>query len=389
MAKPINMPQVGQDVETAVLVEWHKQENDPVNQGDIIATVESEKATFDVEAYDAGILLKRLYSEGDEIKVLTPIAWLGQPGEAFGEAPASAKPAVAEKKENAAPVPQSTAPVGATAPEKIFSSPSARRVAAERGVDLKDVGGTGPNGRIVSNDVRKASEKIKLEPAGTDDQVMVFTPMRAKIAERMSRSKREIPHFTLFTDVDMTELLAWRKKYNHEQAEPVSVTDLIVRATVMALREHPKMNAHVMSDRVILKHQVNIGVAVALPEGLAVPVIAAAESKNLNQLSGEIRRNAEAIRAGKMLSNASGSFTVTNLGMFAIDMFSPIINPPEAGILALGRAVEKPVVINGGIHIRSMMTAALACDHRAIDGAQAAGFLETIKLRLETPADLI
>jgi len=378
MATAVIMPQVGQDIETATIVDWIKKENDPIQKGDIIATVESEKAAFDVEAYESGVLLKILYKEGDEVRVLTPIAYIGQPGEKVVTDTHPADTPSAPAADNIAPsmaepICEHRGPV---------ASPAARRLAREKGIDLKTVTGTGPGGRITKEDVLNAAEST----IGTEaEEVIPFSPMRAKIAERLTHSKQTIPHFILFADIDMTEANTWRKQFNESQGVKITVTDMIVKAVASTLCEFPHMNAHVAHDKIILKKAVNIGVAVSVTDGLAVPVIAEANTKTLIQISQESRKNTEAIRKGKLLSNSIGSFTVSNLGMHAVDMFLPIINPPECAILALGQAVEKPAVVNGALCIRHIMTATLACDHRAVDGTEAARFMETIKHHLEVP----
>jgi pyruvate dehydrogenase E2 component (dihydrolipoamide acetyltransferase) len=378
MATAVIMPQVGQDIETAIIVDWIKKENDPIKKGDIIATIESDKATFDVEAYESGVLLKILYKEGDEVRVLTPIAYIGQPGEkVVTDAPPADTPS-APAADNIAP--SIAEPKGEH--RGPAASPSAKRLAREKGIDLKTVTGTGPGGRITKEDVLNTIQNIP----GTDtDEVIPFSPMRARIAERLSRSKQTIPHFILFADIDMTEANNRRKQFNESQGIKITVTDMIVKAVANTLCEFPHMNAHVAHDKIILKKAVNVGVAVSVTDGLAVPVIAEANTKTLIQISQESRKNTEAIRKGKLLSNAIGSFTVSNLGMHAVDKFLPIINPPECAILALGQAVKKPAVVNGALCIRHIMTATLACDHRAVDGTMAARFLETIKHHLEDP----
>lgn len=378
MATAVIMPQVGQDIETATIVDWIKKENDPIQKGDIIATVESEKAAFDVEAYESGVLLKILYKEGDEVRVLTPIAYIGQPGEKVAtDAPTTDSPST-PAADNIAPsiaepICEHRGPV---------ASPAARRLAREKGIDLKTVTGTGPGGRITKEDVLNAAEST-IGPEA--EEVIPFSPLRAKIAERLTHSKQTIPHFILFADIDMTEANTWRKQFNESQGVKITVTDMIVKAVASTLCEFPHMNAHVAYNKIILKKAVNIGVAVSVTDGLAVPVITEANTKTLIQISQESRKNTEAIRKGKLLSNSIGSFTVSNLGMHAVDMFVPIINPPECAILALGQAVEKPAVVNGALCIRHIMTATLACDHRAVDGTDAARFMETIKHHLEVP----
>lgn len=378
------MPQVGQDIETAKLLEWHKQENDQVSRGDIIATVESDKASFDVEAFAEGVLLKHLYEEGDEVKVLTPIAYLGEPGEAMPDDTPPVDPSL-----SSAPSPPGQAPVGPEAEmgqPGVKASPSAKRVARKKGIDLASLEGSGPGGRITKEDVLAAANAQG--PQDTEDEVIPFSPLRTRIAERLTRSKQTIPHFTLFADIMMTEALAWRRRFNEQQGTKVTVTDLLIKATALGLKEHPQMNAHVETDRIIRKQHINIGVAVSLPDGLAVPVIADADTKSLVQISQASRQNAKAMRQAKLLSDAIGTFTVSNLGMFGIDRFVPIINPPECAILALGRAQQRPGVVNGSVCVCDIMCATLACDHRAVDGAVAAGFLETIKHSLEDPVQL-
>ena len=378
MSIAVIMPQVGQDIETAIIIEWLKKENDPVQKGDIIAIVESDKAAFDVEAYESGILIKILYKEGDEVKVLTPIAYIGQSGEEIvKDTPPTEIPTtpVVDKS------PASTTEIKSEHKGPI-ASPSAKRLAKEKGIDLQTVSGTGPGGRITKEDVLNATKSI---PYDEKEQVIPFSPMRAKIAERLTRSKQTIPHFILFSDIDMTEAFTWRKQFNEIKGIKITITDMIVKAVASTLCEFPNINAHVAHGKIILKKAINLGIAVSVKDGLAVPVIAEANTKTLIQISQESRKNTEAIREGKLLYNAIGTFTISNLGMYAVDKFLPIINPPECAILALGQTSEKPAVVNGTLSIRQIMTATLACDHRAVDGVLAAQFLEAIKNYLEDP----
>jgi pyruvate dehydrogenase E2 component (dihydrolipoamide acetyltransferase) len=377
------MPQVGQDIETAVLLTWHKQVNDVIHRGDVIATVESDKASFDVEAFDAGVLLTQLYEEGQEVKVLTPIAYLGEAGETIPQAQALTR------TDTSASVPNTLlASTPGDWPRhrvRVIASPSAKRLAKEKGVDLATLEGTGPQGRITKRDVLAALSAAPGRRQDTGDQVIPFSPRRAKIAERLTHSKQTIPHFMLSADICMSAALTWRRRFNAAQGHRITVTDMIIKATALALKKHPRMNAHVEPDRVVLKRHIHIGVAVSMPDGLAVPVIADAERKSLIQISTESRHHTEAMRAGKLLDNTMGSFTISNLGMFGIDRFQPIINPPECAILALGTCSPRPAVVHGGLCIRDLMTATLACDHRAVDGAVAARFLEDLKQTLEDP----
>lgn len=388
MATAVLMPQVGQDITTAKIVEWLKKENDRVEKGDIIAVVESEKAAFDVEAYESGVLLKTLYAEGQEAEVLTPIAYIGKPGEEVEEAAAKSKAADEAKPTASA---GKTTPVQVTEPGPgIAASPSARKFARERGINLATVAGTGPGGRITKKDVLAAvsGQTAAPEEAGQDDTVILFSPMRARIAQRLTHSKQNIPHFYISMDVDMSQALAWRQKHNDKVQAKVTITDMVTKAAAAALAEFPKINAHVQADRIILKKAINIGVAVSVEDGLIVPVITDANTKSIDEISSMSRQNAEAARAGRHKPQGPGTFTITNLGMYAVDTFVPIINPPECAILAVGAIAKKPVAVGEELAVREMMTMMLACDHRAVDGTYAAQFLERIKHYLENPASL-
>jgi len=385
MAEPVLMPQVGQDIKTARIVEWLKKENDEVKAGEVIATVESDKAAFDVEAYTAGVLLKILYAEGQEVEVLTPIAYIGQAGE---EVEAPQMPADAPALQDRTEV-----PAGATPREEKDAravSPAARRLAREKGIDPETLRGTGPGGRITKQDVLAAASAREGGPevAEPGDTVIVFSPMRARIAERLTRSKQTIPHFYITMDADMSHALDWRRRFNEAGPTKVTLTDMMVKAAGLALAEYPQMNAHVESDRIILKQAINIGVAVSVEEGLIVPVVADADKKSIAQISQASRENAEAARTGRLKPQPVGGLTVTNLGMYAVDMFVPVINPPEAAILAVGVVTKRPAVVDDRIVAREMMTMTLACDHRAVDGTYAARFLESIKKHIENPASL-
>ncbi|MEA2064309.1 MAG: dihydrolipoamide acetyltransferase family protein [Gemmatimonadota bacterium] len=373
MAKPLVMPQVGQDIETAVIVEWLVKENDYVNKGDVFVVVESEKATLEVEAEESGVVLNLLYKEGDEAKVLEPIAYLGKSGEKLEDLK---EPVTAETEE----APREKAPeieeAVQTGEPRVLAAPAARRAARELGVDLAAIKGSGPGGRIVKQDVLAASSSAEKE--------IPFSPMRKKIAERLTRSKQTIPHFYLFSEVDMTEVLARRAAYNKEAQTKISVNDLIIKAVAAAICEFPGMNAHVADDRLTIRKNINIGVAVSTDEGLLVPVIPEAEQKSIQEISLLARENAECARSGVLKARSPGTFTISNLGMHSIDCFIPIINPPECAILGAGSIAKRAVPDDGGsIGVREMMTLTLACDHRAVDGAYASRFLNSIRKNLE------
>lgn len=388
MAKPILLPQVGQDLETAVLSEWRIHENEPVKKGDIVALVESDKASFEVEAFEEGILLKKLYQEGDEARVLQPIAYVGQPGESIdAEGTAAAGTPVAAEPPAAAEAPN---PAVAATGAKRAISPSARRVAREHGVELSGVPGSGPNGRVVKKDVlariASGTAAVSAAPAPLEeDEVVPFSKMRQKIADRLTYSKQTIPHFYLNIDVNMSAAVEWRRKHNGSGAFKVTFNDLMIKAAAGALARCRALNAHVEKDRLILKKEINIGVAVALADGLIVPVIPGCDGKGLAEISRISRENAEGARRGVLKTQAEGTFTVSNLGMYAVDGFMPIINPPECAILGIG-GIQDRLVVNAdrSLAVAQVMKLTLACDHRAVNGSEAAEFLNELKANLET-----
>ena len=389
---PIKMPQVGQDYPSGTIVEWLKHENDPVRKGDIILTVESEKATFDVEADADGILMQILYEQGAEVDILKPVAFIGQPGEIVPESGISdAVEAVSQVKD---PVSVSSINDQVIAPssKKRNISPAAKRAAEEQGIDWTQINGTGPGGRITKRDVVAVLEKMPPAQAGPQvlaealpdqDEVIRFSRMRAKIAERLTHSVQTIPHFYLNIDVDVTALLARRRHINQESDVRISVTDLIIKVVARTLRQFDRLNAHVDSEKMTLKKDVNIGVAVAVEDGLLVPVIPHADQISLREISKISAKNAAAARRGSVNPIPSGTFTVSTLGMYGIRIYLPIINPPESAILAVGAAEKRVVPVEGNIGIRDMMSLTLAADHRAVDGAYAAEFLNQVKHRLE------
>jgi len=369
MAKPILMPQIGENIKTGRIIEWLVKEGDSVKEGDVIVVVESEKAAVEVEAYDSGVIQEILYSSGDEAEVLKPIAYLVQPDEDAEEALPKASPEQIQQPSR-------------------FASPSARRLAREHGIDLESISGSGPRGRIIKRDVLAAVASTEreavvsapeIEGVLAEDREIPLSRMRKVIAERMTRSKQTIPHFYLFSEVDMTEALAWRKAYNEKNNARVTITDMIIKTVASALLEFGRMNAYADDENIILKKNINIGVAVSIPDGLLVPVIPDAAQKDITEISRVCRENTEAARRGSLRTPAVGTFTITNLGMYSVSRFLPIINPPECGILGVGSIERKVVAIDNGIHIRDMMPLCLACDHRAVDGVYAAQFLTRIK----------
>lgn len=399
MAKPILVPQVGQDLTEGQILEINVKLGDKVKKGDIVATVESEKAAFEVEAFEAGTVLKICYNPGDWGTVLEPLLWVGEEGEVVGgDAPAPAVAAVAE------PV-TAAAPAAVVADGRLRASPLARRLAAIGKLDLAGVTGTGPRGAIVRRDVDKAlaAAAVPATPAvppaaaparpadpapvraaapalpdlpalAAEDVEIPHSRMRQVIADRLLASKQNIPHFYLQAEVDVTDVTRRRKAFNEAHAARVTVNDVLVKCLALTLLEHRGMNAHVSADRIVRKGAINIGVAVSVPDGLMVPVLAEADKMDLMRISSETRALADAARRGVSKSTAKGTFSISNLGMFGVDVF-PIINPPEAAILGVGPAVEQVRPRQGGLHVRQIMKLTLSADHRAVDGAMAAGFL--------------
>ncbi len=374
---PVLMPQVGQDIPTGTVAQWLKQEGEPVRKGEVIVIVESEKAAFEVEAEQDGVLLKILHPAESQVPVLEPIGYIGQPGEEY-VVPASAgdTPKIPAEAETTNSGPKSELQTG----KEILASPAARRLAREKGIDLATVRGTGPGGRILERDVLAAAAA---SPPAVSDTVVPFSRLRKELARRLTMSKQTIPHFYLFADVDMTAANTVRQALNQHQRCHVTVTDLVVFAAAKALREFDRMNGHVESDRIVLHREVNIGVAVAVEDGLLVPVIPRADQKGLVEIAEWSRKNAEAARRGMLEPTAPGTFTITSLGMHGVRMFLPVINPPECAILAVGAVEPRPAVIGETLAVRPMMTLTLACDHRAVDGVYAGQFLNRIKDLLE------
>ncbi len=433
----IKMPQLGQSVEEASIVEWLKQEGDPIKEGEPLYKVQTDKAEIEVESTATGVLRKILIEPDVLVPVLTVIALVGEPDEALpdlsqyqaGAAPAEAEP---EPKATAAAATPAAAPAAAgrsfvsprartrakelgidpaalagTGPKgrvieadilayadkvaAIKITPTARRLAAVKGVDIVTLSGTGAGGKITKADVEKAVAK----PAPTRTEVSVtpqgkripLTPMRSIIAKRMTESKFMAPHYYITVETDMSALI---KRYrNGGLSFKPSYTDLVLAAAIKALREYPSVNATWDGDAVIELADINLGVAVALPTGLIVPVVKHAQDMSLEGIHHACRELAEKARTDRLMPDdyTGNTFTVSNLGVYGVDHFTAIINQPDSAILAVGQINDRPVVINGGIDIRPIMKLTLSSDHRVIDGATAAQFMGRLKEIIET-ADL-
>ncbi len=434
MATKVYMEALSPTMEEGHLVTWLKKEGDEIAEGDVLAEVETDKATMELVARGSGILRKTFLAEGGTADVGVVIAVIAGADEdisaieaeaggggASGAAAAEPEAAEAEAKGQAAtqaspaaegtgapataPAPSGESAAGAPADGRIKASPLARRLAEEGGVELSEVSGSGPGGRIVKRDIEAAleggapaAEAPAVEaPAPTSDAAYTDVPlsqMRKTIARRLSQSIGPIPHFFLTVEIDMTEAMALRKKINERFADEgirVSPNDLVIKATAMALLRHPWVNAAWTGEAIRQYSDVHIGVAVAVDEGLITPVIRNAHRKGVTEISTEVKELAGRARDKKLMPDeyTGGTFSISNLGMFGIQEFTAVINPPEAAILAVGAAEERVVVENGEMVVRSRMRVTLSCDHRVIDGATGAQFLQTLKRNLEDPMMMI
>jgi pyruvate dehydrogenase E2 component (dihydrolipoamide acetyltransferase) len=419
MAELINMPKLGFDMREGQLIGWSKKVGDTVAQGDILAEIESDKATIEVEAFTSGTLLKVLVAEGDWVPIGAPIAVIGEAGEeidlaALGveaagkeEAPAASEPAAAPEPEAAAPVPAADAN-GKGFPAGVRASPLARRIAEDRGIDLKQVSGSGPMGRIVRADVESFTPPAAASAAGTpitvgatpvvvgpDDEAIPTPRMRARIGQRMVEAKLQAPHFYITTDIDMGAALALRQEINEKleaKGIKVSVNDMAVKAAALALVEYPNLNAAFNGDTIVKRGHINIGIAVALPDGLINVVSKAADRASLSAMAANHRDMIVRAREGKIRpEDVEGeTFAISNLGAWDVEHFAAIINPPSAAILALATAQQVPVVDEDGeIVVGWRMKATLSADHRVTDGAEGAAFLQEFKQILEDPIRLL
>jgi pyruvate dehydrogenase E2 component (dihydrolipoamide acetyltransferase) len=406
------MPQLGLTMEKGTILQWIRAEGEPVTKGQPVVLIQTEKVEYEVEAPAAGMLLKVVAKEGEELPVGGLMGILGQPGEDVS-ALVSAAPSPPGRVPGAPTteggelstqrVPESRAeaagPVSAAAGvppvraagERIKISPVAKKLAQEHGIDIATLSGTGPEGRIVREDVERAMAAGGAAPTTAAPEVIPLSGIRKVIFDRMGQSWREAAQVTLFADADMTEVVRLRQAQGAEWERRFGIkpsySDLIHMAVARALREAPRINCRLDGQGVRIRKEVNLAFAVDLGEGLVAAVIKNADKKSLGDLAKEARDLAERARSGRLAPDdvADGTFTVTNLGGLGVESFTPLINPPQAGILGIGRIMEKPVVLGEAIHVRSMMALSLVFDHRLIDGAPAAKFLAKVKELLEQP----
>jgi len=362
------------------VIEWFKKEGDLVKKGEPLVEVLSEKATYEVEAPASGVLRKILVPEGTDVPVAGVLGVITAPDEELPEIEAvAAAPRI--EAEEAVAVPERK-PVERIK-ERVIASPAAKRLAREHGIDLTQVRGTGPQGRIVEEDVKSFIEEVKAIPRVRE--VIPLTGIKKTAAERVSLSARTAPQSTITMEVDMSNTVKLREKIH------VSYTDMLVKAVAKALAEHPIINSTLENEKIKIFADINVGVAVATERGLIVPVINNADRKTLEEIALVSKGLIEKTKQGRLTKEelTGGTFTITNLGMYEVDVFTPIVNPPETAILGVGRVVERPVVVDKQMVVRPVMQLSLTFDHRVVDGAPAAKFLQKVKQIMESPDTLL
>ena len=423
MAEVILMPKLSDTMTEGVVAEWHKKVGDTVSSGELLAEIETDKATMEFESFYDGILLHIGIEKGATAPVNNVLAIIGEKGEdiqalladakkgadAPAETPKEDAAPAEEKKETPEPVKEEkSTPVAKPAPQpvaqtsgdgRIFASPLAKKLAEDKGIDVNRVQGSGENGRIVKRDVenyipyeRPAGGNYSAAPAGTesyrDENV---SQMRKVIAKRLAESKFTAPHFYLTLEIDMDNAIAARKAMNAQEGVKVSFNDMVVKAVAMSLRKHPTVNSAWMGDFIRRNDHIHIGVAVAVEDGLLVPVVRFADTKGLSQIGTEVKDFAQKAKDKKLQPQDwdGNTFTISNLGMFGIEEFTAIINPPDSCILAVGGIKQVPVVKNGQVVPGNVMKVTLSCDHRVVDGASGSEFLNTFKSYLENPVMML
>jgi pyruvate dehydrogenase E2 component (dihydrolipoamide acetyltransferase) len=419
MAEVVRLPKMSDTMTEGVIVKWNYKVGDSVKSGDILAEVETDKATMDMEVYAKGTILHLALNEGDTTPVDSIIAVVGAPGEDFksllGSAPvASASAPVATPETSApaatvAPVVEAPAATAATVAQptaihadgdRLKASPLAKKLAAEKGININDINGSGENGRIVKKDIETftpattttAAPVATTVAAGTESFHEVnVSQMRKTIAARLGESKFSAPHFYLTLEINMDKATQAREQMNTVSDVKISMNDLVIKAAAAALRKNPNINSSWLGTKIRYNHHIHIGVAMAVEDGLLVPVVRFADNKSLSQISSEVKEYGKKAKEKKLQPQdwAGNTFTISNLGMFGIDEFTAIINPPDACILAVGTVKDTVGVVNGEIKPVKTMKVTLSCDHRVVDGAMGAQFLKTLKEFLEEPYRLL
>lgn len=417
----VTMPRLSDTMEEGTVATWLKKVGDNVEEGDILAEIETDKATMEFESFNSGTLLHIGLNEGESAKVDALLAIIGPAGtdvsniaKDFKVGGAEAKQSVQEEEAanndksqvsvitNAEQHSSTSSTTSVSSNGRVFASPLAKKMAKDKGIDLSQVNGSGENGRIIKRDIENytpsatASQSVapaaKFVPTGQEDfDEIPNSNMRKAIAKNLAKSKFTAPHYYLNVEFDMENAIAFRKQYNSLPDTKISYNDMIVKACALALRQHPQVNSQWFDDKMRLNNHVHIGVAVAVPDGLVVPVVRFANEQSLTQIGMAVKDFAVRARNKKLtLDEIEGStFTISNLGMFGIESFTSIINQPNSAILSVGAIIEKPVVKDGKIVVGHTMKLTMACDHRTVDGATGAQFLETLKGYIENPVTML
>ncbi len=418
MAETVSMPKLGFDMAEGTLVRWVKGEGETINKGDVLAEIETDKATVEVESSASGVVLKHLVDQGAVVPVSTPIAVIGEAGEnptvdRGPETVSAPQPVSTERtQEGLAPIPSEISPAESPStvhgqPSIVKASPLAKKIARDKSIDLGKIVGTGPGGRIVRRDIESALSSqpsaVSVQPAqpayqlpitpAADDETIQPSRLRLAIGRRMTEAKQTVPHFYVTREYKMEAVMDMRAQINAilPEGEKLSVNDFLVKALALALRRFPNLNASLAGDKVVRHGAVNVGVAVAVEGGLLTVVCQDADRKPLRQISSEVRAMAGRARDGKVKPDdiEGSTVSISNLGMYDVDEFIAIINPPEAAILAVGAAKQVPVVENGEIKPGWRMKATLSVDHRVSDGAEAAQFMQALAEFIEEPLRLL
>lgn len=410
MAETVTMPKLGFDMAEGVLVRWVKKENEKVTKGEVLAEIETDKATVEVESPYTGVVAKHLVEQGTSVPVGDPIAVVTAEGEKYsGETPSVA--ATPEPEKQAEPSPEKPQEVQKAKPEiptSVTASPLAKRIAREQKIDLSAIKGSGPNGRIVRKDVEAALagsagalDAVPFRPLVTiqsdfkpgEDERIPMNKLRSAISRRMVEAKQNVPHFYVTHQVLADRMMELRQQYNSVAAEDqkLSVNDFILKAVALALRKFPNINASISGTDIIRHGNIHIGVAVAVEGGLLTIVVKHADQKNIQQISAEVKEMAARVRQGKVKPDdiEGSTFSISNLGMYDVENFAAIINPPEAAILAVGSVHKAPVVVDDEIMISNILKVTISADHRVTDGVEAAQFLQEVARFIENPVWLV
>ncbi|MDW3195534.1 MAG: pyruvate dehydrogenase complex dihydrolipoamide acetyltransferase [Cytophagales bacterium] len=423
-AEVVTLPKMSDTMEEGVIASWLKEVGDAVAEGDILAEVETDKATMELESYNEGVLLYKAVEAGNAVRVDGVIAIIGEKGADVDtllkaeDQKASGATTPAPEAAPATPAPVASTPAPTATPEvaapssngRVKASPLAKKMAQEKGIDIGAVAGTGEGGRIIKRDIENYTPAAAPAPAASSEAApaapsislptvvgeersedLPLSQMRKSIASRLSGSKFSAPHFYVTMEIEMDKAIAARKSMNEISPVKISFNDIVVKATAAALRQNPGVNVSWMGDKMVQHHHIHVGIAVAIPDGLIVPVVRFTDNKSISHISAEVKELAQKAKDKKLKPEefSGNTFTISNLGMFGVDEFTAIINPPDACILAVSGIKETVIVKNGEMKPGNVMKVTLSCDHRAVDGATGAAFLKTLKTLLEDPVRIL